>query len=82
MVGAGSERGSSLLLPLRASEISSRKVWHEEAYMAPQGPWKGSVKVIWEPGPKRVPEAEKPVLPSPNEPISPPSFACLHREAA
>jgi hypothetical protein len=40
------------------------------------------VKVIWEPGPKRVPEAEKPVLPSPNEPISPPSFACLHREAA
>ncbi len=64
-MGAGSERPSSPLLPLRASEISSRKVWHEEAYMAPQGPWKGSVKVIWEPGPKSVPEAENPVLPAP-----------------
>ena len=49
-------------LTLRASEISSRKVW-QVPYMALQ-PLRGASTTTCEPGPKSVPEAEKPFLPA------------------
>ena len=52
---------SPALVPLRASEISSRNVWHEP-YMALH-PLRGLFTTICEPGPKRVPDGSTPFLP-------------------